>query len=317
MRYKHIFGPVLSRRLGISLGVDLVVHKVCSMDCVYCECGKTTNLTLDRTLVVEPAAVMEELDHFWANNDDPDYITFFGSGEPTLNSGLGKVIDHIKRKKPGIRVAVLTNSSLINDPDVRAALMKADRVIPSLDAARKAAFEKINRPHPGLEIEAVISGLEAFSARYEGELFLEVLILPGLNDTPEDLDALKSAVNRIRPDRVQINTLDRPGTCSDIRPASKEELDAVIRALGWPDTEIIAKVDNAVQSQLKGLDLRHAILETIHRRPCTVQDLCQTTGAGKEDIEACIRGLVDEKRVIGHERERGIFYQTVKELQEK
>ena len=116
MKYRHLFGPVASRRLGVSLGVDLVVHKVCTLDCVYCECGKTTTLTRERRAWVPLDRVRAELDHYWAHHDDPDYITFSGSGEPTLNRDIGAVIAHIKQHKPGIRVAVLTNATLLSDP---------------------------------------------------------------------------------------------------------------------------------------------------------------------------------------------------------
>ena len=142
MQYKYIFGPILSRRLGISLGVDLVPHKTCSLDCVYCECGKTTDLTIEQKEYVKFKDVKKELEHFWNHNDDPDYITFSGSGEPSLNSKLGKVIEFIKTQKPYIKTAVLTNSTLFDDPDVRQSLLKAELVIPSLDAVSNKAFIK-------------------------------------------------------------------------------------------------------------------------------------------------------------------------------
>ena len=146
MAYQHIFGPVLSRRLGVSLGVDMVYHKVCSMDCIYCECGKTTLLTSQRDDYVDFDKVVQELDHFFSHHPDPDYITFSGSGEPTLNVHLGQVIHFIKQKKPDIRVAVLTNAGSIFDVDIRKELQEADLVIPSLDAVSPRAFKQINRP---------------------------------------------------------------------------------------------------------------------------------------------------------------------------
>jgi len=223
MSYHHIFGPVPSRRLGISLGVDLVTHKVCSLDCVYCECGKTTHLTRQRRPYVLFEAVKTELDHYWKNNEDPDYITLSGSGEPTLNQDLGRVISYIKDQKPGVKVAVLTNSTLLKDPGVRQELALADLVVPSLDAVSKAAFTKLNRPVKGVSVEDIIDGIQAFAREFTGKIWLEIFILPGVNDTPKELNALRQIILSIDPEMVQLNTLDRPGTVSHIRPATPVE----------------------------------------------------------------------------------------------
>jgi wyosine [tRNA(Phe)-imidazoG37] synthetase (radical SAM superfamily) len=313
MQYKHIFGPVPSRRLGISLGVDLVTHKICSLDCVYCECGKTTQLCLERREYVKFKDVIKELDHFWQQNEKLDYITFSGSGEPTLNSSLGKVIEYIKQKKPDIKVAVLTNSTLMSDPKVRKELLQADLVMPSLDAVSKKAFARINRPQKNLDVQNMINGLEAFAKEYKGRLCLEVLILPGINDSAKDLQLLKQAIQKINPDQIQINTLDRPGTISDIKPASKADLEQVIKILDFPNIEIIAKVDDDINAKIQREDIKFAIMETVHRRPCTKKDLLQILGAKKETIDKYIAILEQENKIIGKSRERGVFYQTLKE----
>ncbi|MFH2093715.1 MAG: radical SAM protein [Pseudomonadota bacterium] len=313
MNYNHIFGPVLSRRLGISLGVDLVVHKTCSLDCIYCECGKTTHLTKVRKEYVGLQAIKAELDDYWQHNDDPDYITFSGSGEPTLNPCLGQVIAYIKEKKPHIKIAVLTNVTLFDDPAVRQALLKADRVVPSLDAASQSAFERINRPHRGVDLAKMIQGIQTFAKEYKGELFLEVLILPGINDDPQDLLLLKNVIHVIKPDRVQLNTLDRPGTESDIRSANQNELEQVIQILDYAPIEIIARVSSTIQSRTNRDDIRHAIIETVHRRPCTKKDLMQTLGVEAKMIDSCIEQLENQKKITAISRERGIFYQTIKD----
>ena len=313
MQYKYIFGPVPSRRLGISLGVDLVPHKTCSLDCVYCECGKTTRLTLEKKEYVRFADVKKELDHYWQHNADPDYITFSGSGEPTLNSKLGQVIAYIKESKPQIKVAVLTNSTLFSDPAVRHGILKADLVVPSLDAVSKSAFIRINRPKKGLEIHEIVRGIERFAKEYTGRIWLEVFILPGMNDSRSDLLLLKDAIQRIQPDRIQINTLDRPGTLAEIEPASRPQLERVIRIIGFPNSEIIAKVDGDIRARIQREDIRAAIVETIHRRPCTKQDLLQMLGVEKQVLDTCIHRLEQEKKIIGKSQERGVFYQTLKE----
>jgi len=313
MQYDHIFGPVPSRRLGISLGVDLVVHKICSLDCVYCECGKTTRLVVEPKEYVRFNDVKKELDHFWRHNEDPDYITFSGSGEPTLNSRLGQVIDYIKTEKPHIKVAVLTNSTLLSNPTVRQALSKADLVVPSLDAVSKAAFVRINRPHKGLNLHDIVNGCQDFAKEYKGLIWLEVFILPGINDSSSDLKLLKSTIQKIDPDRVQINTLDRPGTMSKIKPASRQELERVIEVLAVPNIEIIAKVDEDINARVQRDDVTAAIVETIHRRPCTKEDLLQILGVEKNVIEKHIHRLEQEKIIIGITQDRGVFYQTLKE----
>lgn len=177
--YKYLFGPVPSRRLGMSLGIDLVPHKVCSLNCIYCECGSTTKLTIDRKEYVPYDIVIKELEHYFRNNTAPDYITFSGSGEPTLNSRIGDVIRFIKHNIPGIPIAILTNGTLLYQKQVRKELLEADVVLPSLDAASDLIFRKINRPFHKLNINKYIQGLVNFRNEYKGKIWLEVFIIPG------------------------------------------------------------------------------------------------------------------------------------------
>lgn len=314
MGYKHLFGPVASRRLGISLGVDLVRHKVCSLDCVYCECGKTTDLTLERKPWISFEAVQSELDHYWAENPNPDYITFSGSGEPCLNSELGRVIAYIKDQKPDIRVAVLTNATLLADPAVRDELMRADLVAPSLDGVSPRVFRKINRPCPGLDPEGIIRGIQRFKAGFKGRLHLEIFILEGVNDTPEEIALFKTAIKRIAPDLIQLNSLDRPGTCDAVPPARRETLERVRKALGPEGVEIIARtpeIKNSTGARQDG-NLETAVLETIHRRPSTVSDLSEMLGAGPDHIRAILEEHLSRGTVTSRKQARGVFYRTRK-----
>ncbi|MCK4631597.1 MAG: radical SAM protein, partial [Bacteroidales bacterium] len=191
--YKYLFGPVPSRRLGMSLGVDLVPHKVCSLNCIYCECGPTTRLTIERNEYVPYNEVIQELKRFLSDNPALDYITFSGSGEPTLNSRFGDILKFIKKNYPDIPVAILTNGTLLNDKQVRGEIMDADLVLPSLDVASDLSFRKINRPFHSLNIEDYINGLCEFRKEYQGKIWLEVLIIPGYNNSKQDLKLLKEA----------------------------------------------------------------------------------------------------------------------------
>ena len=310
--YKHLFGPVPSRRLGMSLGVDLVPHKVCSLNCVYCECGATTNLTTERKEYVSYDEITDELNNFFKNNDNPDYITFSGAGEPTLNIHIGKVIDYIKTNFRNIPVAVLTNGSLLSKPDVRKELLQADLILPSLDAATNLAFKKIDRPSNDLNIEDYIQGLIEFSKDFKGTIWLEIMILPGFNDDLENLNLLKEAIKKINPEKVQLNTLDRPGVIDNIRAATRIELQNIIDLWQLDNVEIIAS--SAIRKDNKSFrkDTENAIMETISRRPCTLEDLEKILGLHVNEINKYLDVLDSNNKIETYRQERGIFYQLKK-----
>jgi len=307
--YKYLFGPVPSRRLGISLGVDLVPHKVCSLDCVYCECGATTKLTLDRKEYILYDKVIKELDHYFTHNPDPDYITFSGSGEPTLNVRFGDVLEFIKQRKPDIPVAVLTNGTLLHQEQIRKELLKADVVLPSLDAATESTFRKLNRPHHDLNLEEYIRGLEQFRKEYSGKVWLEVLIIPGYNNDATNLNHLKAAFQKIQPDKIQLNTLDRPGTMNDLSAADQAELQRIVDFWQLDNVEIIAKPPERKDIKSYRKDKETAILETISRRPCTLEDLAKILGLHANEVNKYLSVLEAEGKVKAISQKRGIFYQ--------
>jgi wyosine [tRNA(Phe)-imidazoG37] synthetase (radical SAM superfamily) len=306
--YKYLFGPVPSRRLGISLGVDLVTHKICSLDCVYCECGSTTNLTCERKEYVPLKDVLKELDHYFENNQNPDYITFSGSGEPTLNTTIGKVIEFIKKRRKEVSVALLTNGTLFSKKDVRDDVMNADLIIPSLDAVTARAFRKINRPCPDLNIEEYIQGILDLRNEFKGKIWLEVLIIPGYNDGKEDLRFLKKSIKKIKPDKIQLNTLDRPGTISDITSATKECLEKISNFLGFDNIEIIAAFKDQKRAVSFRKDIKEAVLETIKRRPCTLEDLSSILGKHMNEINKYLSELEREDEIKVVVQQRGNFY---------
>ncbi|HQC34683.1 MAG TPA: radical SAM protein [Methanoculleus sp.] len=309
MAYRYLFGPVPSRRLGRSLGIDLVPQKTCTFDCAYCECGRTTVLTLERREYVPTDRVIAELDDCLAKAPDIDYVTFAGSGEPTLHSGIGDIISFIKDHHPRYRVAVLTNGALFVDPDVRAALMRADLVVPSLDAVSEDIFRDINRPSPGITAGQVVAGLVAFSREFPGVIWLEVFIVPGKNDTDEELLRLRDAVAVIAPDRVQVNTLDRPGTDIRVRRASPRTLERARTIIGG-NAEVIgaASCEPATAPEMR--DVTDMLLATLRRRPCTVADLSRISGLRPAEVTKHLR-ILEEKGAVEPVREqRGVFYRA-------
>ncbi len=308
--YKYIFGPVPSRRLGMSLGVDLVPKKVCSLDCVYCEVGHTTKLTTERKNYIPYEKLITELKDYFSNNPDPDYITFSGSGEPTLNLKIGQVLRFIKQNKPRIPVALLTNGTLFYDENVRKELLDVDVILPSLDAAREKSFQKINRPAKGLGLEKYIQGLVDFQREYSGQMWLEVFIIPGYNDSREDLIALKNAFERIKPQEIQLNTLDRPGTRENISLASRTDLQEIVDFWQLPNVVIIAAPLERKSNQAYRQDAQTAILETITRRPCTADDLTKILGMHINEINKYLDVLEGEKKIESVWQDRGAFYQV-------
>ena len=307
--YKHLFGPVPSRRLGMSLGVDLIPHKICSLNCVYCECGRTTKLTHERKEYVPVDDIYKELTDFFKDNPDPEYITFSGAGEPTLHSHIGKVLEFIKELRPEIPVAVLTNGSLFGDSEVRKELMQADLVLPSLDAATDADLRKINRPARSFTIDKYIQGLIDFSNEFEGAIWMEVLILPGYNDDMDNIHALKEALLKIKPDRIQINTLDRPGTVEGLRAATSAELEKIVRYWNLENVEIIAPVQERQDMKSYRTDVENTILETLTRRPCTLADLEKILGLHINEINKYLSVLEESGSIETTNQERGVFYQ--------
>ena len=207
--FKYVYGPVPSRRLGRSLGVDLVPFKTCTYDCIYCQLGRTTDQTTRRLEYVETDKVLAELKAKLESAALPDYVCLAGSGEPTLHAAIGEVITGIKRltRAP---VAVLTNGSLLWEGDVQQALMEADLVMPSLDAGDEAVFQRVNRPHREIAFETMVDGLAAFTARFPRLVWLEVLLVDGITGTERQVEKIAALARRIRPGRVQINTVSRP-----------------------------------------------------------------------------------------------------------
>lgn len=304
MDSKYIFGPVPSRRLGVSLGIDLLPHKICTFDCVYCECGGTKELTSNQKEYIPTAKVIKELDQFLQTEPKLDYITFSGSGEPTLHSGIGEIIDFLQQNHPEYELALLTNASFFTDQAVLDEIEGVDLIVPSLDAVLEETFQTINRPCADLSIDDIIDGLINLSRDYKGQVWLEIFILPGINDTEEEIESFKKVIERVAPQKVQLNTLDRPGAEAWVKPVVKEKLQQIAEKLG-DKVEIIADFKPRKEIRSFNQELKKEIIDLLKERPCTNQDLAETLGIHIHEINKYIQTLLDDNII---EERQGSFY---------
>ena len=318
-----LFGPVNSRRLGRSLGIDLFREKICNLNCVYCEVGPTTVPVNRRGRYSPTREILAEINEFCA---DPhrlaavDVLTVTAKGEPTLHLDLGVILRHIK-SLTGKPVAVLTNGTTLADDEVREALQLADIVVPSLDAVRAESFSKVDRPARGLTVEAIINGLRDFSRAYRGRLWLEILLVRDINDADADIDALLPVLTTLRLDRIQLNTVVRPPADPGARPVAEARLAEIARrlqaALAVPvdlPSPVVGFGDERDAAPLPTADaepaaLRQAIIQMVRRRPCTAADIDRVFHlGGAEKVEQLLASLVASGtlRILSHAGDR--FY---------
>ncbi len=221
----YVFGPVPSRRLGQSLGIDTIPLKTCNWNCVYCQLGRTMPLTNERREYVLDENILFEVERALRSraNGGIDWVTFVGSGEPTLHLYLGEIIRRVKTLT-ALPVAVITNGSLLYLPEVRQELSVADAILPTLDAGTAELYRKINRPHPQITFERLVDGLVAFRKEYRGKLWVEVMLVKGLNDTSQALEDIAKVLHRVKPDAVHINLPTRPPVETWVKPTDEEGL---------------------------------------------------------------------------------------------
>ena len=274
--YKYIFGPVPSRRLGVSLGVDLVMSKTCNLNCIYCECGSTTKFYNTRDSYIDIEKLLGEVKDI-LQNLTPDYITFSGSGEPTLNKDLGLIIKKIREIYNG-KIAVITNSSLLNNLDVRKDLEEADLIIPSLDSISEDVFEKINRPMEGLLVENILDGMTKFLTTTKKEVYLEIFIIEGINDGDEELEKFVEYLKDKKITVIQLNTLARPGAIEGIKPASMKRLieikDFFINK-GLKSVEIIKKYTSRDEFPKYSEKFEKLILNMLAKRKYSIYEMVE------------------------------------------
>lgn len=302
----HVYGPVPSRRLGFSLGVDILPYKTCSFDCVYCQLGRSGKKTVRRARYFSCPEILGQIRRALGEGRRIDHISFSGSGEPTLNTLIGQLIREIKKITP-VPVAVLTNASLLGLKSVREALRPADVVVPSLDAATPSGFRRANRPQPSVRVEDVIAGLAKFRNEFRGRIWLGVMLVKGLNDSPEDVAALKQAITRVRPDRVQLNTVVRPPAESWARPLSRRALDKIRKELGGT-AEVVADFRKKQRASGAG-DLGQDILAMVERRPVTVLDMASSLGTTAARVRRQLLPLLQGGRVRRVRHKGTVYYE--------
>jgi wyosine [tRNA(Phe)-imidazoG37] synthetase (radical SAM superfamily) len=306
---KHVYGPVPSRRLGRSLGIDLVPKKTCTYDCIYCQIGRTTLQTMEREEYTPASSILQDVKKALREwGDAVDYIACSGSGEPTLNLGIGEVVQGIK-ELTAIPVAVITNSSLLHQGEVREAILQADVVMPSLDAATTSVFQTINRPHPSLDIAQVIQGLADFRREYERQIWLEILLCRGVNDGREEIEALQQAIRIIQPDKVQLNTVVRPAVEDYASALLPDRMEQIRAALG-EDVEIIAEFVGNGKGRV-GEQVEAKVIHIIQRRPVTPDDLAKILGLHHLEITKILDKLTKEGRIKYRVFNKQLYYEPL------
>ena len=301
-----VFGPVPSRRLGRSLGVDLVPFKTCSYDCIYCQLGCTTDKTIERREWISLDRVVDEIREKIALK--PDYITLSGSGEPTLCKHLGELIDRIL-SFTDIPVAVITNGSFLWQQEVRQEIAAANLIIPSLDAGDSHMFEAVNRPHPSLSFELMLDGLIAMRNEYSGAIWLEVFVLGGYTADVTEIEKISAHVKRIKPDRLQINTVARPPAESFALPVNRSRLEE-LAGIFEPKAEIIADF-KGVHVQEDFVTTRDAVLQLLTRRPCSLEDIAEGLGIHQNEAIKYIEELLTTHEIESVRTSDRVYYRAL------
>jgi len=302
---EYIFGPVPSRRLGRSLGIDLVPFKTCTYDCIYCQLGRTTNKTMQRKEWVPINIVIDQLKAKLSSK--PDYITLSGSGEPTLYSRLEELIFKIK-EITDIPIVVLTNGSLLWLPEVKNALNLVDMVVPSLDAGSSQIFQYVNRPHSDITFSKMLDGLVKFRDEYNGKYWLEVFLLAGVTTPEMEINRLKTCISSIHPDKVQVNTVTRPPAEGFAEPVPLKQLQAITEKL-YDKAEVIADYSE-VHKQHDFAARREDVLTLLQRRPCSVEDIAAGLGLHRNEVVKYVEELSSEGKIEAKPQNQQLYYKA-------
>jgi wyosine [tRNA(Phe)-imidazoG37] synthetase (radical SAM superfamily) len=307
MAKRRVYGPVPSRRFGLSLGVDLVPKKTCCYDCVYCQLGKTIELTVERTDFYPVGDVLADVGAALDTGPRPDVITLAGSGDPSLYRSLGRLIDGL-HELGDIPVVFLTNGALLFKKEVARDALRADILAPSLDAGDQETFQKINRPHRSIGFSEMLRGLQAVCGKHPGKVRLEVMLVGGQNDSDEDIQRIAGRLGSIRADSIDINTPVRPGPGGRAVVSEKERLEAAVRAFG-PAARIVADY-RGPRAPGGAADAERRILDMLSRRPCTVEDIQSSLGIHPNEAIKMLDKAVKAGKVQIRKGEGQTYYFT-------
>ncbi|MDZ7830492.1 MAG: radical SAM protein [Desulfobacterales bacterium] len=303
---KVVYGPVPSRRLGRSLGVDLVPYKICSYDCIYCQIGRTPAPTIERKPYIPADKVIHDVQEALEEGVTPDYITLGGSGEPTLNSDIGEIITRLKSATE-IPVTVLTNGSMLMFPAVMADLMAADVVLPSFDACTPEMFQKINRPCPEIGFEEMAEGLVHFREAYTGQIWVEIFLIQGMNTADADIQAFKYSMDRVQPDKIHLNTAVRPTAEAGISRPSDARLIQIKQMLG-DRAEIVVPYQGEAAGAA-GSALKEDLIQLLSRRPCTLKDIAHGLNTHPHEILKYLEPMVSAGAIEMVRKDEETYYQ--------
>jgi len=304
----YLFGPVPSRRFGRSLGVDLTPYKTCTLDCVFCQLGRTTNKTVAREEYVPTDAVISEIEEWLKTRGQADYITLSGSGEPTLHSRFGEVLRYVK-KNCSIPVVLLTNATLLHLPEVQDEASLADVVKVSLSAWDQASYRWVNRPHSLLNFQQLIQGQKAFRRHFRGQLWMEVVLVKGMNSMPSDVERIAARAAEIEPDRIQLNTVVRPPAEDFAMPLAEEDMSSLC-GLFHPPAEIIAEFK--VEKNLKIETNQKAILSMLQRRPCSEDQIAEGFGMHLNEVSKYLGRLMRTGQIKGERKDGTVYYAAIR-----
>ena len=291
--FKHLFGPVPSRRLGRSLGIDLTPYKTCTLDCVFCQLGRTTDKTMVRQAYIPADDIKQELDVWLNEGGEADYITLSGSGEPTLNLGFGDVLEFIHRRS-SVPAVLLSNGTLFWLPEVRKAAAHADIVKLSLSVWDQFSFQHVNRPHEDLDLKRIIAGQRAFREEFDGQLWMEVFLIWGMNSTRHDVEKIADLIEVIGPDEVHLNTAVRPPAEEFVAPLPRSQLEE-LAGLFSPRGKVIAEVPSDKSAHIAANE--ETIVEMLQRRPCTARQIADVFGMHLNEVSKYLGKLTRTGRI--------------------
>jgi len=295
---KYLYGPVPSRRLGMSLGIDPFETKTCTHNCIYCQLGSGKTVSSEQSLPGVPLENIErELIAFFADGGDTDYITFSGSGEPTLWNHIEKLIQFIKTNFADKKLAVITNGTTLWRDEIRKAIMPIDLIVPTIAAADEDTYQRLHRPNPSADFSRHIEGTQKFAQEFDGEIWAEVLLVAGVNDSTEHLAELAKIIYKTNPDYIDLNPPVRPPAERWVHPPDEAVIRRAYAILG-PKCRIVGQFVPPSAHALEVANLATRILGILIRRPETAESIADSLGIVQQQVTEALDALVAKKLAI-------------------